>query len=93
MSTTILPSRPERTECVLTCCAPIPIPAACGRLFERKALLVNVELDAMGLGRYQKCIWLLCGMGYLLDLLWANAFGLSEWFCTVRSRAFGAMGC
>ncbi|KDE05108.1 hypothetical protein MVLG_04548 [Microbotryum lychnidis-dioicae p1A1 Lamole] len=30
----------------------------------------------MGLGRYQKCIWLLCGGGYMLDILWAQAFGL-----------------
>jgi hypothetical protein len=47
-------------------------------LYERKALLINREFDLMGLGRYQKCIWLLCGFGYLLDLLWAQAFGLSE---------------
>ncbi|SCZ95990.1 BZ3500_MvSof-1268-A1-R1_Chr8-1g09930 [Microbotryum saponariae] len=43
---------------------------------ERKSLLINRELDAMGLGRYQKCIWLLCGFGYMLDLLWAQASGL-----------------
>ncbi|SGY40059.1 BQ5605_C003g02316 [Microbotryum silenes-dioicae] len=34
-------------------------------LYERKSLLINRELDAMGLGRYQKCIWLLCGFGYI----------------------------
>ncbi|SCV67278.1 BQ2448_5924 [Microbotryum intermedium] len=45
-------------------------------LYERKSLLINRELDAMGLGRYQKCIWLLCGFGYMLELLWAQAFGL-----------------
>jgi hypothetical protein len=28
------------------------------------------------MGRYQWYIWLLCGFGYLLDLLWAQAFGL-----------------
>lgn len=33
----------------------------------------------MGLGRYQKCIWLLCGFGYFLDLLVAQALGLGEW--------------
>jgi hypothetical protein len=27
-------------------------------------------------GRYQWYIWGLCGFGYLLDLLWAQAFGL-----------------
>jgi len=32
--------------------------------FEMKAALVNRELDKMGLGRYQKAIWLLC-MGAL----------------------------
>ena len=54
------------------------------RLYERKAALVNVELDAMGLGRYQKCIWVLCGFGYGLDLLWAQAFGLSEPHCKIK---------
>lgn len=39
------------------------------RLYERKSLLVQRELDLMGLGRYQKCIWLLCGFGYFLDLM------------------------
>jgi len=28
------------------------------------------------MGRYQWYIWGLCGFGYLLDLLWAQAFGL-----------------
>lgn len=32
-------------------------------LYERKSLLVNTELDRMGLGRYQMCIWVLCGFG------------------------------
>lgn len=35
-------------------------------LYERKSLLVNAELDRMGLGRYQICIWVLCGFGMLL---------------------------
>lgn len=30
----------------------------------------------MGMGRYQWYIWSLCGLGYFLDLLWAQAFGL-----------------
>ena len=47
-------------------------------LFERKAALINHEFNLMGLGRYQKAVWLLCGFGYLLDLMWAQAFGLSE---------------
>lgn len=45
-------------------------------LYEKKALLVNRELDRQGMGRYQWMIFLLCGFGYFLDLLWAQAFGL-----------------
>ena len=30
----------------------------------------------MGMGRYQWSIFVLCGFGYMLDLLWAQAFGL-----------------
>lgn len=45
-------------------------------LYEKKCILVNREIDAMGMGRYQWCLWALCGFGYLLDLLWAQAFGL-----------------
>ena len=45
-------------------------------LLEKKSLLVNRELDSMGMGRYQWMIWSLCGLGYMIDLLWAQAFGL-----------------
>jgi hypothetical protein len=45
-------------------------------LYEKKALLVNRELDRQGMGRYQWMVFLLCGFGYFLDLLWAQAFGL-----------------
>ena len=45
-------------------------------LFEKKCHLINKEIDAMGMGKYQWCLWCLCGFGYLLDLLWAQAFGL-----------------
>jgi MFS family permease len=45
-------------------------------LFERKAQIINRELDSMGMGRYQWMIFSLCGFGYMLDLLWAHAFGL-----------------
>lgn len=45
-------------------------------LYEKKALLVNRELNAHGMGKYQWYIWFLCGFGYFLDLLWAQAFGL-----------------
>jgi hypothetical protein len=45
-------------------------------LFEKKSVLINREIDAQGMGKYQWWIWGLCGFGYLLDLLWAQAFGL-----------------
>ena len=45
-------------------------------LFEKKCHLINKEIDAMGMGKYQWFLWSLCGFGYLLDLLWAQAFGL-----------------
>lgn len=45
-------------------------------LYEKKCVLVNREIDAQGMGKYQWYIWCLCGFGYLLDLLWAQAFGL-----------------
>lgn len=44
--------------------------------FEKKAALINAELNAFGLGRYQICIWFLCGFGYFLDLAWAQGVGL-----------------
>ncbi|KAJ9636629.1 hypothetical protein H2204_005229 [Knufia peltigerae] len=43
---------------------------------EQKARLIDYELERQGMGRYQTTIFLLCGFGYLLDLLWAQAFGL-----------------
>ena len=44
--------------------------------FEKKAALINAELDKFGMGRYQTCIWFLCGFGYFLDLAWAQGVGL-----------------
>ncbi|OCF36251.1 hypothetical protein I316_02125 [Kwoniella heveanensis BCC8398] len=44
--------------------------------FEKKAALINAEMDKFGFGRYQTCIWLLCGFGYFLDLAWAQGVGL-----------------
>lgn len=44
--------------------------------FEKKAALINAELDNFGLGKYQLCIWFLCGFGYFLDLAWAQGVGL-----------------
>ncbi|WVF66063.1 hypothetical protein IAT40_000801 [Kwoniella sp. CBS 6097] len=44
--------------------------------FEKKAALINAELDKFGFGRYQMCIWFLCGFGYFLDLAWAQGVGL-----------------
>lgn len=45
-------------------------------LRENKSMMISAELDRMGMGRYQVCIWLLCGFGYFIDLLWAQALGL-----------------
>ena len=30
-------------------------------LYEKKCLLVNREIDSMGMGKYQWCLWGLCG--------------------------------
>ena len=45
-------------------------------LFEKKSVLVHREIEKQGMGKYQWYIWSLCGFGYMLDLLWAQAFGL-----------------
>ncbi|KAF6809377.1 membrane transporter [Colletotrichum sojae] len=45
-------------------------------VYEKKCVLINREIDAQGMGKYQWYIWGLCGFGYMLDLLWAQAFGL-----------------
>ena len=34
------------------------------------------EIDKFGFGRYQQCIWVLCGLGYFLDLAWSQGVGL-----------------
>ena len=39
--------------------------------------LISREIDKFGTGRYQICIWLLCGFGYFLDLAWAQGVGLA----------------
>lgn len=54
--------------------------------FEKKAALINAELDAFGLGRYQICIWFLCGFGSFLDLAWAQGVGL------IASAVYQEMG-
>lgn len=46
-------------------------------LYAKKCLLVNREINAIGMGKYQWYVWALCGFGYMLDLLWAQAFGLA----------------
>ncbi|MCO5566029.1 hypothetical protein L7F22_019704 [Adiantum nelumboides] len=43
---------------------------------ENKSLLMSYELDRMEMGRYQWFIFGLCGLGYFIDLLWAQALGL-----------------
>jgi len=45
-------------------------------LYEKKCVLINREIDNNGFGRYQWYIWSLCGLGYFIDLIWAQAFGL-----------------
>lgn len=45
-------------------------------LYEKKCVLINREMDANGMGKYQWYIWFLTGFGYFVDLLWAQAFGL-----------------
>ncbi|KAI8942714.1 hypothetical protein NX059_000762 [Plenodomus lindquistii] len=45
-------------------------------LYDKKCLLINHTVDTIGMGRYQWSIWALCGLGYLIDLMWAQAFGL-----------------
>ena len=44
--------------------------------FEKKAALINAELDKFSLGRYQLCMWFLCGFCYFLDSAWAQGVGL-----------------
>lgn len=46
-------------------------------LYDKKCALINREIDGMGMGKYQWYIWGLCGFGYMLDLLWAQAFSLA----------------
>lgn len=43
---------------------------------ENKSLLMSYELDRMQMGRYQWFVFGLCGLGYFIDLLWAQALGL-----------------
>ncbi|KAL2862744.1 uncharacterized protein BJX67DRAFT_385333 [Aspergillus lucknowensis] len=45
-------------------------------IFERKMALVNSEIDKLGFGKYQMCIWMLCGMGYFIDLALVKAVAL-----------------
>jgi MFS family permease len=44
--------------------------------YERKCDLVDQEIENLGMGKYQWHLWSLCGLGYMIDLLWAQAFGL-----------------
>lgn len=38
--------------------------------------IIFSEIDKFGFGKYQWCIWLLCGFGYFLDLAWAQGVAL-----------------
>lgn len=35
-------------------------------LHDKKCMLVNYEIEQMGMGKYQRYLWLLCGLGYFL---------------------------
>lgn len=45
-------------------------------LSDIKCRFIDREIEAIGMGKYQWCLWALCGLGYLVDLMWAQAFGL-----------------
>lgn len=45
--------------------------------FERKTELVTDQIDRLGFASYQWKLFFVCGSGWLLDLLWAHAFGLA----------------
>ena len=50
-----------------------------GRVIIIDELIVGLsELDKFGMGKYQICIWFLCGFGYFLDLAWAQGVGLGN---------------
>jgi MFS family permease len=64
-------SSPERSDHVAS-----EVPDEGSTLYDKKCILINREIDAMGMGRYQWYLWALCGFGYMIDLMWAQAFGL-----------------
>ncbi|KAH8172437.1 major facilitator superfamily protein [Sarocladium implicatum] len=71
------PESPDQIEAVVSRPGDLDLSQLEGlTLYEKKCVLVNREIDAQGMGRYQWYIWCLCGFGYMLDLLWAQAFGL-----------------
>ncbi|CAI6228232.1 unnamed protein product [Periconia digitata] len=45
-------------------------------LYDLKCRMVDLEIESLGMGKYQWRLWALCGLGYLIDLMWAQAFGL-----------------
>lgn len=45
--------------------------------YERKTDLVVAEIERLGFANYQWKLFFVCGSGWLLDLLWAHAFGLA----------------
>lgn len=46
--------------------------------YGQKVASCDRKLDELGMGMYQWCIFGLCGCGYFLDLLYAQAFGMIE---------------
>lgn len=43
----------------------------------KRSELVEAEIDRLGFASYQWKLFFVCGSGWLLDLLWAHAFGLA----------------
>jgi len=54
-------------------------------VLDQKMRIVNRELDDMGMGKYQWCIFFLCCFGYFLDLAWAGTYCMLNLFTTLPS--------
>ncbi|KAF7795302.1 hypothetical protein EIP86_006456 [Pleurotus ostreatoroseus] len=67
---TLLPSGPSRAV------EGEPVMEETKTPVELKTALINRALEETGMGKYQWCIFFLCGFGYALDLMWAQAFSL-----------------
>jgi hypothetical protein len=61
----------ERKAALINACVACAAPALALRADEACS-----EMDKFGFGRYQICVWLLCGFGYFLDLAWSQGVGV-----------------